>query len=140
MRHINRCLNAQLSTICQKAMHLEVLNSTLKKLLPENLREHCHAGSFNKGCLLIIANDANWASQLRFYVPELRDRLRKEAGLYQLCSIKIELNSTIAPLKSRVVLKTAPSLSDSARDVITREIENAPDDSLRQAWINLIQR
>jgi hypothetical protein len=85
MRQISRCLNSQLVDICQR---VDELNVKIKDLLPSSLAEYCQVGSFNCGCLLITTTEANWASQLHYFLPELRDKLRT-AGLYQLTSIKI---------------------------------------------------
>ena len=74
MRRINRCLNTQLLDICQRTVQLEELNSKLLGYLPQVLQEHCHVGSFNRGCLVIVVSDSVWASQLRYSIPELRDK------------------------------------------------------------------
>ena len=93
MRRINRCLNPRLVEICQRTRQLEALNSAIKQCLPYALKEHCQVGSFNKGCLIIVVSDPAWASELRYSIPELRDTLRSEAGLYQLSSIKISIKT-----------------------------------------------
>ncbi len=89
MRHITRCLNPRLAAICQHAIKLEELNEKIYGYLPETLREHCHVGSFTNSCLVLITNDPVWATQLRFTLPELRDKLRSEAGIHQLAFIKV---------------------------------------------------
>ena len=89
MRHITRCLNPQLASICQRAIKLEELNAKIYDYLPENLRERCHVGSFTNSCLVLVTNDPVWATQLRYALPELRDKLRSEAGIHQLASIKV---------------------------------------------------
>jgi hypothetical protein len=89
MRPINLCFNKQIIDICQRAAELEALNIRVKTYLPENLREFCSVGSFEKGCLILTTPDAVWATQLRYALPNLRDLLRKEAGLYQLSAIKV---------------------------------------------------
>ena len=116
MRRINRCLNTQLLDICQRTVQLEELNSKLLGYLPQVLQEHCHVGSFNRGCLVIVVSDSVWASQLRYSIPELRDKLRGEAGIYQLSSIKVAIAST----EKIHSTKRPPSalLSSKAREVI----------------------
>ncbi|WP_019215256.1 DUF721 domain-containing protein [Legionella tunisiensis] len=91
MRPINRCLNPQLLAICQRAIQLDELNSKLKLYLTPPLSEHCQVGSFNKGCLMLTVTNAAWATELRYSLPVLRDKLRQEAGIYQLTSIKIHI-------------------------------------------------
>lgn len=91
MRHINRCLNTKLSTICQQAMKLETLNSKLAKYIPDALREHITVTSFTNSCLVLSTSDPVWATQMRFHLPELRNKLRSEENLYQLASIKVNI-------------------------------------------------
>lgn len=91
MRHITRCLNTRLADICQRAIKLEELNAKIHDYLPEDLRERCHVGSFNNSCLVLVTN-ATWATQLRYALPELRDKLRSEAGIHQLASIKVTVS------------------------------------------------
>ncbi len=93
MRHITRCLNPRLVEICQRAIKLEELNEKISSYLPETLREHCHVGSFTNGCLVLITNDPVWAHQLRYALPELRDKLRSEADIHQLAFIKVTVVS-----------------------------------------------
>ena len=91
MRHITRCLNTQLIDICQRAIKLEELDEKINSYLPEALRDQCHVGSFNHSCLVLVTSDPVWASQLRYALPELRDKLRSEAGIHQLASIKVSV-------------------------------------------------
>lgn len=115
MRRINRCLNTRLLDICRRTVQLEELNSKLYGYLPSSLQEHCHVGSFNNGCLVIVASDSVWASQLRYSVPELRDKLRSEGGIYQLSSIKV----TVMTQETHVIKHSNPPLlSSKARDTI----------------------
>ncbi|WP_133128362.1 DUF721 domain-containing protein [Legionella nagasakiensis] len=111
MRRINRCLNAQLETICQRVIQLDEMNKIVSKYLPEPLHEYCQVGSFNKGCLILLVKNSAWASQLRYSLPELRNRLRTEASLYQLISIKITIE---AEKLEPSLKKTNPLLSDVA--------------------------
>lgn len=89
MRKVNQCLNKQLISLCHKSMQIESLNEQIKCYLPSDVQNHCRVSSFEKGILTFVTDDAVWASQLRYALPEIRDRLRKEAGIYQLVSTKI---------------------------------------------------
>ena len=135
MRRINRCLNTRLIEICKRTVQLEELNSKVFSYLPITLQEHCHVGSFNGGCLVIVANNPVWASQLRYSIPELRDILRIEAGIYQLTSIKI----TVAVIEATPIAKknTAPILSTHAREAIIEGGDQCSYRPLRDALHNL---
>lgn len=119
MRRINRCLNKQILTLCQQSIQLDELNLKLTQFLPTNLAEHCRAGSFSKGCLLLVISKPAIATELRYFLPTLRDALRTEAGLYQLSSIKIQINAEQYPQnKSSGSSKAKPELSSNARDAV----------------------
>jgi len=89
MRKITQCLNPMLTSICKRAIELESITAILHQYLPVHYRAHCKVSSFNKGCLVLLVNNAMWASEIRYLLPELRDQLRTSAGLYQLITMKI---------------------------------------------------
>ena len=136
MRSISRCLNKQLADICQRSMQLEELSSKVAHLLPPNLASECHVGSFNKGCLVLTTSNAAWASQLRYAIPELRDRLRKEAGMYQLTSIKV---SVIEPtvVYEKPNQQVTHELSEKAKATIISEGQQCTYQPLQKALLHL---
>lgn len=137
MKSIKYCLNKQLAEIAQRSLQLEELSLKVAQFLPQELAPHCHVGSFNKGCLLITTNNAVWASQLRYAIPELRDKLRKEAGMYQLSSIKVDIGDTVA-LPQSTIKKTPPHvLSDSAKATLLSESEHCSYQPLKSALLHL---
>jgi hypothetical protein len=135
MRSISHCLNKQLAEICQRSVQLEELTSKIKKLLPEELVNGCEVGGFNKGCLVLTTNHAHWASQLRYIVPELRDRLRKEAGMYQLTSIKIAIVESV-PYYGKSI-QSKHRLSEKAKATIISESLQCTYEPLQKALLNL---
>lgn len=136
MRSISRCLNKQLADICQRSLQLEDLSNKVAQLLPPNLASECHVGSFSKGCLILTTNNATWASQLRYAIPELRDRLRKEAGMYQLSSIKVTVVES-----SNLFVNPAPpvlhELSEKAKATIISESQQCTYQPLQKALLHL---
>ena len=106
IRSITHCLNPQLQRLCQRVIQINELNDLIQTNLPSPLNENCQAGSFAQGCLLILTSKAVWSTELRYLLPELRDKLRK-AGLYQLASIKIAVvddNDNLTKLQNKISL------------------------------------
>lgn len=136
MRSISHCLNKQLADICQRSFELEDLTNKIKQLLPENLAGECLVGSFNKGCLILTTTDAVWAAQLRYAVPELRDRLRKEACLYQLSSIKVAINTPTFKYEKQAQPKKN-ELSEKAKATIVHESQQCTYQPLQKALLHL---
>lgn len=137
MRRINHCINNKLQSICQRAMQLEEINNLLQHYLPSDLKEHCYAGSFNRGHLILVATDPTWATQVRYSVPELRDKLRVEAKLYQLTSIAVSVQCNME--KSVSSKKKLPAISDKAKREIRMAADRCRHFELKNALYNLAQ-
>jgi len=135
IRSINKCLNVQLLDICQRAIQLDELNEKIKTFLPLPLSDYCQVANFNQGCLLISVKNAAWATELRYLLPELRDKLRA-AGLYRLTSIKIALADCEA-LPSQENVANNPVLSAAARANILTTSELCSYQPLREALCHL---
>lgn len=138
MRSISQCLNKQLAEICQRSVQLEELSIKLAQMLPEDLAKECQVGSFNKGCLILTTTNAAWASQLRYAIPELRDKLRKEAGMYQLSSIKIAVVEPVVPYE-KPVQKKKYLLSEKTKATIISESQQCSYEPLQKALLHLIE-
>lgn len=137
MKSIKYCLNKQLAEICQRSVQLEEFTQIINDLLPEELAPYCKVSSFNKGSLILGATDAAWATQIRYAIPELRDKLRK-AGMYQLSSIKVILE---APAKEYIRVKKAKSyaLTTQAKETLISESQHCSYEPLRKALLHLAE-
>ncbi|MCA0404144.1 MAG: DUF721 domain-containing protein [Proteobacteria bacterium] len=136
MQQISRCLNQQLISICNKAEVLKELDGHLQSYLPGSLKGHCRVGSFEKGCLIITVTSSSWATELHYFLPELRDKLRKDGGLYQLVSIKLKVVETkIEP----TVKKRKKNLSNAAKEALQQIIEQCDYEPLREALSQLAE-
>lgn len=136
MRPIKKCLNKQLTELCQRSVQLEELSDKVTQLLPPILANACQVGSFNKGCLILSTTNAAWASQLRYAIPELRDKLRKEAGMYQLSSIKVIVIEPILNYE-KPIQTSSHSLSEKAKATIISESQQCTYQPLKKALIHL---
>lgn len=136
MLPVSRCLNKQLAELCKRSIQLESLSDKVAQLLPAELAAVCAVGSYTKGCLILTTQDAVWASQLRYALPELRDRLRKEAGMYQLTSVKVMVQ--VSEVRSATKNNTqAPALSEKAKATIISESQQCTYQPLKKALIDL---
>ena len=92
MRQITQCFNTPLASIYKQASQLETLTTLVQRHLGKNKNKTapCTVSRFTNGCLILAVDDPVWAAQLRYELPNLRDKLRQE-GLHQLTSIRINL-------------------------------------------------
>lgn len=140
MKRINRCLNANVLDICQRVVQLEDMNKKVRRFLPDALSESCYVGSFTKGCLVIVTPDPVWASQLRYCIPDLRDKLRSEAGIYQLTSIKVtvSIDSVTSAIDTKKN-KRANSISNKSREIISNQAKLCDYNPLKEALERLAE-
>lgn len=135
MRPINECFNQKLAKIYQQSLQTANLTKKIQQFLPEFLHIHCKVGSFYEGTLIILTTNSGYASQLRFLLPELRDNLRTNAGLYQLSNIKIKIE---VPQKTLIKKKAVKrKLSEKTKAIIydlAMQCEHTP---LKEALIKL---
>lgn len=136
MRLIKTCFNRQLADLCKRSFQLEELSEKVERLLPEALKAHCRVGSFEKGCLTLITSHAGWASQLRYAIPELRDTLRKDAGMYQLSSIQISIGDLIIETPPPIE-RPKHQLSEDAKATIVSESQSCNYQPLKKALLHL---
>lgn len=80
---------------------LDKLQDLIQQLLPEHLRSHVRVGNMKNGQLLLICDDTSWTTELKFLLPELRDRLREEYQLYQLSGLRAKAEMPIASVKKK---------------------------------------
>ncbi|MCC5792444.1 MAG: DUF721 domain-containing protein [Legionellaceae bacterium] len=131
LRRVNQCLNSNLVKICLRSYQLEKLQDMVRQVLPDSLREHCQVGSFQQGQLIILVNDACWATELKFLLPQLRDRLRSEYQLYQLSGIQLKVG--LPPAVPESGRKKKSGLTRQARQLIDKEAEGLPPGPLQTA-------
>lgn len=131
MRQITQCFSASLASIYQEATQLASLTALVKQQLGQDETVPCEVSRFSKGCLVLAVQDAAWASQLRYELPTLRDKLRK-AGLHQLISIRIQLSpSHVAPVEKKQ--KTSRPLSPKAKQIICESAKHCSYPPLKAA-------
>lgn len=138
MKSIKYCLNDQLANLCQRAVQLEELNQKINKLLPDELASYCSVSSFNKSCLTLTTTNASWAAQLRYAIPELRDRLRQPDMYPQLSSIKVTIEIPTA-LAHQTKKKHPNKLTAETRETILNESQHCSYEPLRKALLHLAQ-
>ena len=84
---------------------------------------------------MLITDDPVWASQLRYSVPELRDKLRCDAGIYQLTSIKVSV-AVEKPAEPAKKIRARP-ISEKAREGIVAQASDCDYLPLKEALQHL---
>ncbi len=82
-----------LGKLATKTKTLESLNQILSQLIDKSLLPHCRFGFFDTGILTIFAEDAAWATRLRYLTPTLLSQLRQTPTWAALRSIQVKVDA-----------------------------------------------
>jgi len=77
-----------------KVKHLKQLSNILAEHLDAKLASHCQVVNLDNHCLIVITDNAIWATQFRFQIPNLLPKLRQHPLLYQLKTINCKIRPT----------------------------------------------
>jgi len=134
MRKINQCFNTPLASIYKQASQLENLTHLVQCHLKKTEHElvPCHVSRFSSGCLVLAVDDPVWATQLRFELPSLRDKLRQE-GLHQLTSIRINLLPSLPMAKPPKKKRRNAVISNNAKQNIRESASHCSYAPLKEA-------
>lgn len=81
--------NKDLQTLVIKAKQLNQLNRLFKSSLESTLAKHCSLAKMEKDQLTVIADNAAWATKLRFTIPDILKNLHIQPEFKSTKSIKI---------------------------------------------------
>lgn len=73
--HLLKSDNSLLEGYFHAVKRLTTLNKLLKKQLPILLQSHCQVANYQAGCLSIQTDNAAWATQLRYILPDIQKKL-----------------------------------------------------------------
>ena len=134
MRKITQCFNTPLAAIYKQASQLETLTALVQRHLKKNEHESvpCKVSRFANGCLVLTVDDPVWGTQLRYELPNLRDKLRQE-GLHQLTSIRINLLPATPAAKPPKKKDRDASISNDAKRNIRESAAHCSYAPLKEA-------
>jgi hypothetical protein len=88
MKKIGDINNQMLKHIYAKINQLKSLQIKFIDFLPEDIKPHCRVANFEQGILKIAVSSPVWAMRLRYIIPDLLSKMRRDAGIPQLSSIE----------------------------------------------------
>ena len=112
-----------LRLLIEKSNVIHTINTTLKTLLPEDIKPHCEAINVREDTLVLRLSNASWSVRLHYELPELLEKLQihfsflKQIKLqvYPAAKIKVE-EEEIKTLKT-ISTKTAYLLKETAKHI-----------------------
>jgi hypothetical protein len=113
-----------LGQLVRQAHYIEDLNQFLQQTLAPEFTQPCQVGDYIKGHLTLLVFSAASATRLRFQIPDLREKLRKQPHWYALKSIQVKVKpqwrSSLTTVAHPAPLAT--SYPKSPKSVLSDEI------------------
>lgn len=125
----------QFSFLLQKAQRLTDTGSLLQGLLPAPLNEHITVANTHHNTLILEVESAVWATQLRFYIPELLKKLQ----LIPEMSFLKEVSFYVRPGEREIppLEKKGPMMSLRSADLLREIADSIEDPALKEAMRKL---
>ena len=136
MKKIHHVKDILLGSLLTKAKELVNLNHLISSYLDPAIQAHCHVANYRAGLLVLEVTSSTFATLLRYQVPELRDKLRKQAHLHELVSIKICVQDHHEDPKNHRPQQKA-CLSTTSRKHIKEMAGSVKDPELQEALLRL---
>jgi len=127
---------SQLNTLYKEARRLDDLQGIIREHLSDAMSSHVRIATYQEGSLHLYADNAHWATRLRYMESELIASLRKFDAFTHLKTVRYSVKPLYTPPSYK---NTARAISkDNARHIST-VAKYIGDDALRKALIKLSQ-
>jgi len=125
-----------LQRITQRCQVLKQIDTILHQTIPHPLSEHCHIANLRHTTLIMHADSALWASQLRYLLPNLMEQWRNERHLPEIQKVDIKVRFTHQPARHYT---HHPSLSEKSESLLRDTAEQVTHPELKSALLKLAQ-
>lgn len=129
-----------LHSLLRTANQLITYQTLIQQLLPEPLARHCYVAGYHTSVLTLIVDSSAWAHRLRFFLPELQDRLKRTADFRTLTEIRYKVDPSWLRTKQHLPKQSPLTLSTNSAQLVKATAENIADPALREALLRLSQR
>jgi hypothetical protein len=131
--------NQRLQNILHKGKAIHHLNIKVQTLLPDDLAEHIQVANWRLGILVLVADNAAWATRFRYYMPQLRQQLRHPDYLPDLKKIDIKVASYQKPPATYDTV-SRPQMSKTTRQQWEQTLKHCDDPELRKAIEKMVRK
>lgn len=130
-----------LGKLIAQANAIDYLNQTFQKILDPALIPHCRIGTYENGILLLITENAAYATRLRYHVPTILSTLRNFYQWAGVRSIQIKIKPP-APQKNKEITQDnlPTTLSTHAISSIRELVNSLRKKSGNEALIASLER
>lgn len=113
--------HSPLGKLITKTKQLEQLNRIFQNLIDSSLAKHCQVAKFSKKQLVLIVDNAAFATRLRFAIPDILKNLRIQPEFHELKKI----NYSIAVVSETPAKKRPKKLLSNENQKLLQEMRNS---------------
>lgn len=89
--------NKNITKLIKKSSSLQNLNRLFQEILNNDLSKHCQIAEKTKDSLVIVVDNASWATNLRYTIPDIIKTLRTQPEFKGLQNIRYHINRCSIP-------------------------------------------
>lgn len=140
--HILKNDGKLLHNLFQKLERLREFSELFALYVEPNIVAHCKLANFQNNCLIVIVDSGNWATQLRFHIPDLIIKLRQHPPLKNIQAICCKTRPDSDALNNRKRNRSRPmkQLSAKAAALMLQSIETIQDENIRKVMEKIAKR
>lgn len=140
--HILKHEGKALINLLQKVDKLREFDYLLSQYLEASIVAHCKVANLQNNTLIVIADNGSWATQFRFQVPDLLEKLRQHPDLHGLKAISCKTRPDHTLTHKRKKNRTTPmkGLSKANAQMILDSAEAIDDKRLREIMQRIAKR
>jgi hypothetical protein len=132
--HVLQQDNAVLGRLLTKIELLNHLNKIFTEQLDPQLARHCQLVNYEDKHLIVMTNNAIWATQFRFQIPQLISKLRLQPAFSDLLTVQCK----IIPLRFDKRIPEAQQKPKMALSLKTAEIVLATAKTIKDPRLQAI--
>lgn len=140
--HILKHEGNTLGNLLKKVDQLNEFNRIFAQYLEPPIAAHCKVANVQNNCLIVIVDSGNWATQLRFHIPDLLAKLRAHPHMHALKSIccKTRPNPELDKPRKKRRVRTMKRICESAAIRTIEAADGIQDEKLRAIFKKIMER
>lgn len=139
--HILKSEGKTLAEIYSRLESLKKLQALFAQYVDPLVAKHCSPTLIEKDCLILIADNGHWATQMRFHIPDLLANLRKHPELCALKSIQCKTRpNPLESLRKKMIKRKMKKISYLTAQEILKNASNIQDEKLRKILEKIASR
>lgn len=131
--------NDELAILITRTKQLRRLTATIRRYLEQSIASHCYVASLEDDTLVLLADSAAWASQLRFHSSELLTQLAASDTVFKgVKQIKVKiLQQHLSPSTPQRSLASGPQMNAQNSRGLQTLAQSIDDQALQDALTRL---